>query len=124
MPTHAANKSKGTATTRRRSYDASQGTSPAPKRARTANWSKDLGTDGNSAEYHLVQWLIMRSGTSMRAIGTAGGKRPKAATGVAPTFTRGDSVPRGEGLLQPAEAGDCQDEDRLVENELHRRLAV
>ncbi|ODO05744.1 hypothetical protein I350_04805 [Cryptococcus amylolentus CBS 6273] len=53
MPTHAANKSKGTATTRRRSYDASQGTSPAPKRARTANWSKDLGTDGNSAEYHL-----------------------------------------------------------------------
>ncbi|ODO05487.1 hypothetical protein I350_04538 [Cryptococcus amylolentus CBS 6273] len=67
MPAHAANKSKGKATTRRRSYDTSQGASPAPKRARTANWNKDLGTDGNSAEYHLVQWLIMRSGASMRS---------------------------------------------------------
>ncbi|ODN74251.1 hypothetical protein L198_08247 [Cryptococcus wingfieldii CBS 7118] len=67
MPTNAASKSKGKATTRRRSSDTSQGASPAPKRARTANWNKDLGTDGNSAEYHLVQWLIMRSGTSMRS---------------------------------------------------------
>ncbi|ODN79413.1 hypothetical protein L202_03404 [Cryptococcus amylolentus CBS 6039] len=61
MPNNAANKSKG----KRRST--SQGAPPAPKQTRTVNWSKDVGTDGNSAEYHLVQWLIMRSGPTMRS---------------------------------------------------------
>ncbi|ODN72966.1 hypothetical protein L202_08369 [Cryptococcus amylolentus CBS 6039] len=81
MPTHTANKSKGKATTRRHSYDTSQGALPAPKWAHTADWSNDLGTDGNSAEYHLVQWLIMRSGASMRSDWDRWRKSPKGGNG-------------------------------------------